>query len=105
MNWKMLSTGALFTLLASCAFAPGPAIPLGLGPGFDEIVPWLLVVVLIVGLGVWKLGPDVARRFRKPVGTLRSEEREQLVIRQRYARGELTRDEFLRISEDLKRRF
>lgn len=92
----------VFTLLVSCAFVPRVPIPLGLGPELDQIVPLLLL--LVVGVLAWRFGPALLRRFKNRAATPSSEEPTQSAVRQRYARGEITHDEFLRISEDLNRR-
>jgi uncharacterized membrane protein len=97
-----LSMACALTLLVSCTFAPGPPIPLGLGPELDQIAPPLFL--LVVGVLAWRFGPALLRQFKKRAATQSNEQPAQSAARQRYAQGEITRDEFLRISEDLNRR-
>ena len=102
MNRKSLLLVGLFGLLASCAYIPGPPIPLGLGPGLDQLVPLLLIV--FVAAIAWRFVPDLWKRYGPGDTVGRIDETAQTTVRQRYARGEITRDEFLRMSDDLSRR-
>jgi len=102
MNRRTSLVLGLFGLLASCAYVPGPPIPLGLGPGLDQLLPLLLIVFCAVI--AWRFLPDLWKRYRPRNTVDRVDETAQTTVRQRYARGEITRDEFLRMSDDLNRR-
>ena len=96
---KKYGFASLFLLgLASCAVVPGPP-PLGLGPGLDQLVS-LVVICLLAFLG-FKFGPDFLKRYQKPSGTAEGPETEETILRRRYARGEIARDQYFQILEDL----
>ena len=88
-------------LLWSCAAGPAPPLPLGLGPGFDQIFP--IVLLVIAALLVWKYLPSIQQRFRKTDRSAGDVEAES-TIRQRYARGEVTREQYLQMLDDLQRK-
>jgi len=67
-------------------------------PGFD----WtsILFVIVIAGILVWGLRGSLGARFKS--GRTGSSPRSALdVAKERYARGEISRDEFLDIANDL----
>lgn len=67
-------------------------------PGFD----WtsILFVVVITAMLVWGFRSGVGKHFRS--GRKRSSSRSALdIAKERYARGEISRDEFLDIANDL----
>jgi uncharacterized membrane protein len=101
------STGAMVTLIAvgaplsmlttSCGVPPGGPF-WGFGPPFDQLFGVLIAGGLVV-LGVYAWQKFQSSRAGSAGGTPSSAEE---IARQRYARGELSRDEFFRILTDLK---
>jgi putative membrane protein len=89
-------TSFVVTLLAGCAVAP-PGVPLPpISPGL-EWVTFLLVVV--AGL-VWLTRNGVGQYWPRGSGTDSS--RAYDVLRERYAKGEISREEYLRVASDLE---
>src|SRR6202167_642847 len=90
-------TIVLLTLtVANCGpglLAPGPPLP-GLGPAFDWIVPFAIVVAA----GAWLSRSRFAAFFQTP-NKRRSQAFE--ILRERYAKGEISREDYLRIANDL----
>jgi putative membrane protein len=94
----MKTTAALFSfspliLSAGCAGPMGP--PLGLGPGWDELVG-VATVVLIAALAY--------RPVRKLISTPRQTTNAASpmdVVRERYARGEINQEEYDRMKQHL----
>jgi len=93
----MLIPAASALLFTGCAALPGPPVPLGLGPPFD--VPWLVLAAGFIGILVWKFGAGV-----KKTGKKNAAEAPEGIVSQRYARGEITRDQYLQMLADLSRR-
>ena len=90
--------GLLLILSVGGLFGPGPLV-LGLGPPFDQIVT-LAVVVLAVISASWFL-----RAFRKIELSAKSKSgipQAEEILRGRYARGELDRNHFLLMLEDVR---
>jgi len=89
----------LLTLtVANCGpglLAPGPPLP-GLGPGFE----WIALFVIIVAAGAW-LSRSKFAAFFQTYDKRRSQAFE--ILRERYAKGEISREEYLRIANDLDR--
>jgi Short C-terminal domain len=75
--------------------APGPPLP-GLGPGFE----WIALFAIIVVAGAWLSRSRFATFFRT-YDKRRSQAFE--ILRERYARGEISREEYLRIANDVDR--
>jgi uncharacterized membrane protein len=92
----------LLLLLAACAAVPGPPIPFGLGPGPDQFVPILLL--LVIALLVWKYSPVVRRRFGAGNQNPGVSEAAESTVRQRYAQGDITREQYLQMLDDLRRK-
>jgi len=113
-------------ILAACVPA-GPA--LGLGPALDPFVGGVLLVALVCG-GLWAVksvvrspaGQAVERQFSESgqaiVGHFRSRQdtngasqqhdsegasRAEDILRERYARGEIERKQYLEMLEDLRK--
>lgn len=86
----------LLTLsLANCGpglLAPGP--PPGLGPGSE----WIALLFMAVALGVWLTRSNWSKFFRAhDTRTSQADE----ILRERYAKGEISRDEYVRTASDL----
>jgi hypothetical protein len=102
MKSKYLSSILLLPLLAA-AGCMGPVGPgLGLGPGLDQLVFFGLLIG--IGVGAWP-------RFRKwrlsqgnllPYSLNQSERRATAIAAERYAKGDITRDEYLKLLDDLR---
>lgn len=105
--------------------ACGPADPvLGLGPVLDQFVGLLLVVALVVG-GFWVVraagrsptGRAIVREVSGAEQRVRDhfdsgrldrkteqESRAEEILRERYARGEIDRTQYLQMLDDLQRK-
>jgi|SRR5579871_2351204 len=79
-------------------FGPGPLI-LGLGPMFDQLPPFFLGFCLLLVI-VW-LARKLMSHGKSDSARVRRATPEQ-ILRERYVRGELNRDEIYRIAEDLR---
>jgi len=79
-------------MIEACAGPPPPVPPLG--PGLD----WLVLLAIIGVAAYW-----ITKRVRQhKVGGSRSAPSHAAdILRERYAKGEIPRDEFLRIGHDL----
>jgi putative membrane protein len=75
--------------------APGPPFP-GLGPGFE----WIVLFAIIVAVGAW-LSRSKFAAFFPTHDKSRSQAFE--ILREHYAKGEISREEYLRIANDLDR--
>jgi putative membrane protein len=100
-------TIVLLTLtVANCGpglLAPGPPLP-DLGPGFEWIGPFAIIVAIIVAIvvaaGAW-LSRSKFSAFFQTYDRRRSQAFD--ILRERYAKGEISREEYLRIANDLDR--
>jgi uncharacterized membrane protein len=93
-----LGFGVLLILYVAGIFGPGPLVP-GLGPAFDQAVTLAVVVVLALSSLPWLL-----RTFRKQKSSASSGSgvpQAAEILRARYARGELDRNQFLLMLEDI----
>jgi uncharacterized membrane protein len=98
---KLIALGIGFLLLLYVAgiFGAGPLVP-GLGPLFDPAVTFAVVVVLALVALPWLM-----RTFRKQESSATSGSetpQAEEILRARYARGELDRNQFLLMLEDLR---
>jgi uncharacterized membrane protein len=94
-----LGFGVLLLLYMAGPFGPGPLVP-GLGPIFDQALTLAVVVVLALAALPWLM-----RTFRKQESSASSGSetpQAEEILRARYARGELDRNQFLLILEDLR---
>jgi putative membrane protein len=85
----------LLTLsLANCGpgLAPGP--PPGFGPGSE----WIVLLFVAVAVGVWLTRSNWRNVFRAH-HTRMSQAHE--ILRERYAKGEISREEYVRMASDL----
>jgi hypothetical protein len=88
----------LTLIIANCGpglLAPGPPLP-GLGPGFE----WIALLAIVVAAGAWLSRSKFAAFF-----ATQEKRRSQSfqILRERYAKGEVSREEYLRIANDLDR--
>ncbi|MBB5345091.1 SHOCT domain-containing protein [Tunturibacter empetritectus] len=93
---KDLSKLSVLILFAGCAGPMGPL--LGLGPGWDEVAG-ITVVAIVVALAYRPIRKLFSNRlnaadFASP----------QNIVRERYARGEISQEEFQRIMQLLSER-
>lgn len=90
-------TIVLLTLaLANCGpglLPPGPPLP-GFGPGLE----WMLFIIIVAAGGIWFIRPKWVDFFRtNPARRSQASE----ILRERYAKGEISREEYLRVANDL----
>jgi Short C-terminal domain len=81
--------------LANCGpglVAPGP--PSGFGPGSE----WIVLLFVAIAVGVWLTRSHWSNFFRAR-HTRVSQAHE--ILRERYAKGEISRDEYVRTASDL----
>jgi uncharacterized membrane protein len=101
MKSKFVSSILLLPLLAA-AGCIGPVGPgLGLGPGLGQLV----FFGLLIGIGVvaWpRLRTWLSNRSNEPYRLDQSENRAVMIAAERYAKGEITRDEYLKMLDDLR---
>jgi|SRR5579862_3976538 len=94
-----LAFGLLLVLYLAGAFGPGPLVP-GLGPLFDQIVTVAVLVLLAL-----VAAPLLIRTFHKAESSARFGSRTQTpeeILRERYARGEVDRTQFILMLDDLR---
>jgi len=95
---RTLSYPVLFltTLLTGCATSPPgpPLLPVGPDP---EWAAFLLVAIVAV---IWLTRNSVSQFWRRDSGN--SSSRAYDVLRERYAKGEISREEYLRVASDLE---
>jgi Short C-terminal domain len=95
---RTLSYTMLFltTLLAGCAAGPPgpPALPLG--PGLE----WMGFLLVAIAGVVWLTRNGLSQYWRSGSGTGSSHAYD--VLRERYAKGEISREEYLRVASDLE---
>ncbi len=93
-----IAAAGLFLMIAGCAGPLGP--PLGLGPGFDQAI--LIILLLVAAVFVYRA---LTQRGASPGELVRGRpttSQAQELLRERYVRGEVSREEYLRIAEDLR---
>jgi uncharacterized membrane protein len=93
-----LGFGVLLILYVAGIFGPGPLVP-GLGTAYAQTVTLAVVVVLALSSLPWLL-----RTFRKQDSSARSGSetpQAEEILRARYARGELDRNQFLLMLDDI----
>lgn len=72
----------------------------GMMNGFGGVF-MLLFWIVIVGLGVWLIGSLVSRTNSQPPANLPPAESALDILKKRYARGEITREQFEEMRHDL----
>jgi uncharacterized membrane protein len=83
-------------LLTACAVnPPGPLPPL-FGPGLE----WPVFLLIAAVCGVWLTRSSVRQFWRR--GSEISSSRAWEALRERYAKGEISREEYLRVASDLE---
>jgi uncharacterized membrane protein len=101
MRKLLLVVASLWLIVFEGGCAAGPlAPPFGLGPGLDEAVFWGLILVAAVFL--W---PRAQRYFRKnPGASMPNQSKAGMdTAAERYAKGEISREEYLKMVEDFRR--
>jgi uncharacterized membrane protein len=101
MRNLLLIVASLSLIVFEGGCAAGPlAPPFGLGPGLDEAVFWGLILVAAVFL--W---PRAQRYFRKnPGASMPNQSKPGMdTAAERYAKGEISREEYLKMVEDFCR--
>lgn len=95
----LLSFGLLTNL--GCAVLPGPRppVPFGLGPALDQFIPLFLLMGL--GAAIW-LVVGCVREAPPANNTQQQISRAEGIVCDRYARGEMKREEFLQMLNDLR---
>jgi uncharacterized membrane protein len=88
-----VSSFSSLILFAGCAGPMGP--PLGLGPGWDELVG-IAIVATIVAFAYRLLGKHFSNRFNTANSST-----PQNIVRERYARGEITQEEYQQMMQHL----
>jgi uncharacterized membrane protein len=91
-----LSRLSVLILFAGCAGPMGP--PLGLGPGWDELAG-VAIVAIVVALAY----RPIRKLFSNRLNATNSAS-PQNIARERYARGEISQEEFQRIMQQLSER-
>jgi uncharacterized membrane protein len=103
MKSKCLSSIMLLPLLAAggCAGPIGPG--LGLGPGLDQLV--FFGILIGIGAIAWPRVRNWTSNHSNllPYSLNQSESRATAIAAERYAKGEITRDEYLKLLDDLRR--
>lgn len=94
-----LGFGVLLLLYVAGIFGPGPLVP-GLGPVFDQAVALAVVVVLVLTALPWL--KRTVRKQESSVSPGSETPQAEEILRARYARGELDRNQFLLMLEDLR---
>jgi putative membrane protein len=87
---------SVLILFAGCAGPIGP--PLGLGPGWDELAGVAFVAILVA-----LAYRPIRKLFSNRLSAAKSSS-PQNIARERYARGEITQEEFQRIMQQLSER-
>jgi uncharacterized membrane protein len=93
---KDLSKLSVLIPFAGCAGPTGP--PLGLGPGWDELAG-IAIVAIVVALAYRPIRKLFSNRLN-----LANSASPQNIARERYARGEITQEEFQRLMQHLSER-
>jgi len=110
-------TGAAVLLVTAACGPPGPA--LGLGPALDPFVGFVLLLAILLG-GAWVVrsaarsqdGQAIERRMNETGRSLRDRlfpgeqggdpaSKARDIAKERYARGEIDRDQYLQMLKDL----
>ncbi len=84
----------------------GPNFGFGMmnGFGFGGIIPMILTIlfwVVIIGLGVWLISGLVSRTSSQPSANPSPAESPLDILNKRYARGEITKEQFDEMRRDL----
>jgi uncharacterized membrane protein len=94
-----LGFGVLLLFYAAGIFGLGPLVP-DLGPVFNRAVTLAVVVVLVLTALPWLMRTIRKQELSASPGSETPQAEE--ILRARYARGELDRNQFLLMLEDLR---
>lgn len=73
----------------------------GLGMGFSGAIWMIIFWIIIIGSGIWLLATIFPRTNTSPEGS-EPNDNPLAILKQRYARGELSREEFEAIRHNLE---
>jgi uncharacterized membrane protein len=90
-----ISSFSSLILFAGCAGPMGP--PLGLGPGWDELAE-IAIVTTIVAFAYRLFWKHFSNRFYTT-----NSSSPQYIVRERYAWGEITQEEYQQMMQQLSR--
>jgi putative membrane protein len=93
----LIASGAIFALLVSAGIVRGPPFP-GSFPPFWFLFPLGFLVLWLVVF--WVAGPW--RHWGRWTGSGYGVDDAESIVRERYARGEISREEMVRMLEDLR---
>ncbi|MER3445389.1 MAG: hypothetical protein C4291_00495 [Candidatus Dadabacteria bacterium] len=89
----------LLFLVSFYGCAPGPGIPIPLGPAEIQSI----FFAALVGIGIYIALKMREEPQRKKLSTeIRDYSESEEIIKQRYTRGEITREQYLRMIEDIR---
>ena len=74
----------------------------GFGMGFNGTIWMIIFWIIIIGGGIWLLATIFPRTSTSPKGRSESNGEPLAILKQRYARGELSKEEFETIRHDLE---
>lgn len=74
----------------------------GFGMGFSSTIWMIIFWIIIIGGGIWLLAAIFPRVNTFPEDRSESNNDPLTILKQRYARGELTKEEFETIRHDLE---
>jgi putative membrane protein len=101
-GWTVVAAALGLTLLISacgrydfgCEEGWGPMM----GPGYGGMFMWMIVLVVLVAVVIyWLVRGDKSKTKDQPQGETALD-----ILKKRYARGEITKDEFERMKKDLE---
>jgi putative membrane protein len=74
----------------------------GFGMGFSSTIWMIIFWIIIIGGGIWLLATIFPRTSTSPEDRSESNSDPLAILKQRYARGELSKEEFETIRHDLE---
>jgi hypothetical protein len=86
----------LTTLLAGCVAGPAGPPPVPLGPGLE----WVAFLLVAIAGVLWLTRNGVSKLWHRGLDNGSSHAWD--LLRERYAKGEISREEYLRVAADLE---